>query len=65
MAKGPYAEAYGPPKTKKGLKCRFDGDPIVFHCATANAGWVKTPEGEPRVEQAFRFAIDACKGERG
>jgi hypothetical protein len=91
-AKGPYAatyEAYGAPKTKKGLKCRFDADPAVFHCETANASWgivgkkldersidgdgkvkdehvylieaVKTPAGEARTEQTFRFAIDACK----
>jgi hypothetical protein len=25
---------------------------------------VKTPAGEPRTEQTFRFAMEACKGER-
>src|SRR5262249_52791794 len=91
-AKGTYAapyEAYGAPKTRKGLRCSFDGDPRVFHCITSNSSWgifgkrldersivgdgkpkdehvyeieaVKTPAGEPRTEQTFRFAIDACK----
>jgi hypothetical protein len=32
-------ESYGPPKTRKGLKCAFDANPLVFHCLTANAGW--------------------------
>jgi len=32
-------ESYGAPKTRKGLKCAFDANPLVFHCLTANAGW--------------------------
>ncbi|HEY7372114.1 MAG TPA: hypothetical protein VIF57_08155 [Polyangia bacterium] len=95
QANGSYTatyEAYAAPKTKKGLTCRFDADPMVFHCLTANASWgvfgkkvdersidgdgkakdervyvieaVKTPAGEPRAEQTFRFGIEACKGER-
>jgi hypothetical protein len=89
QANGTYTanyEAYGAPKTKKGLKCSFDADPKVFHCMTANASWgifgkrldeksidgdgkvkdehvyeieaVKTPVGEPRTEQKYRFAIE-------
>src|SRR5262245_6309877 len=41
-AKGTYAatyEAYGAPKTKKGLKCSFDGDAVVFHCVAPNSSW--------------------------
>ena len=95
QANGSYTatcEAYGPPKTKKGLKCAFDADPFVFHCVTANAGWgifgrkidersidgdgkatdahvykieaIKTPQGEPRTEQDFRFPLDACSASR-
>ena len=32
-------EAYGPVKTKKGLRCHFDANPLVFACANQNAAW--------------------------
>jgi hypothetical protein len=95
QANGSYTatiEAYAGPKTRKSLKCRFDADPMVFACVTANASWglfgkkldersidgdgkakddhvykieaIKTPAGEPRVEQELRFPLDACKAER-
>src|SRR5262245_48983811 len=42
QTKGTYTatyESYGAPKTRNGLKCRFDSNPIVFYCLTANASW--------------------------
>jgi len=76
QANGSYTasyEAYGAPKTKKGLKCVFDVDPIVFHCAAANASWgifgkkvdERSIDGDGKVTDEHFYKIEAIKTPAG
>lgn len=76
QASGSYTasyEAYGAPKTKKGLKCVFDVDPIVFHCVTANASWgifgqklaERSIDGDGKVTDEHLYKIEAVKNPAG
>src|SRR5262245_47803170 len=75
-AKGTYAatyEAYGAPKTKKGLKCSFDADPRVFYCVTANASWgifgkkldERSIDGDGKAKDEHVYEIEAVKTPAG
>src|SRR5262249_37162554 len=75
-ANGSYSvtyESYGPAKTKQGLRCLFDANPLIFSCTTPNASWAliatKTDErsidGAAKVTDAHVYKIEAVKTPEG
>jgi hypothetical protein len=66
-------EAHGPAKTKKGLRCVFDANPLVFACTSASGAWglyskkldERSISSTGKAEDAHVYEIDAVKTPEG